>query len=463
VGAITQASSSTVPVGQVISQNPAAGAQVAPGSAVALTVSTGPAPVAVPNVVGLTQAAASTAITDVGLTVGAITQTASNTVPAGQVISQNPAAGAQVAPGSAVALTVSTGPAPVAVPNVVGLSQAAASTSITGSGLSVGAITQASSDTVPAGQVISQNPAAGAQVAPGSAVALTVSTGPALVAVPNVVGLTQAAASTSITGSGLTVGAITQASSDTVPAGQVISQNPAAGAQVAPGSAVALTVSTGPAPVPVLDVTPQNRDVSSGPGSTTFFVMNAGDGSLLWEAMVIEGSDWLEIATGQSGVDDGAIEVAFSENTTPDARLGTIRVTASAEGSPIDVTVMQGVPVVGEGQAEGTAEGEGTPPGIHTADQDGDAQIGLPELLRVIQIFNSRGYQCVMPPATSEDGYLPGPGPDHECMPHASDYKPQDWEISLTELLRLIQFFNFQGYHDCAGLGTEDGFCPGAA
>jgi beta-lactam-binding protein with PASTA domain len=47
----------------VISQNPAAGgANVPPGTAVDLVVSTGPAPVAVPNVVGLTQAAATTAI-----------------------------------------------------------------------------------------------------------------------------------------------------------------------------------------------------------------------------------------------------------------------------------------------------------------------------------------------------------------------------------------------------------------
>jgi hypothetical protein len=31
----------------------------------------------------------------------------------------------------------------------------------------------------------------------------------------------------------------------------------------------------------------------------------------------------------------------------------------------------------------------------------------------------------------------------------------------LTELLRLIQFFNIRGYHPCPGIGTEDGFCPG--
>jgi beta-lactam-binding protein with PASTA domain len=66
--------------------------------------------VSVPNVVGDTQAAAGTAITGAGLTVGTVTQAASATVASGEVISENPAAGASAASGSAVALVVSTGP-----------------------------------------------------------------------------------------------------------------------------------------------------------------------------------------------------------------------------------------------------------------------------------------------------------------------------------------------------------------
>ena len=113
VGAITTANSSTVPQGAVISQNPASGASVAAGSAVAIVVSLGPAPVtvAVPNVVGLTQAAAQSAIVGAGLTVGAITSANSATVPSGSVISQSPIGGASVVTGSAVAIVVSLGPA----------------------------------------------------------------------------------------------------------------------------------------------------------------------------------------------------------------------------------------------------------------------------------------------------------------------------------------------------------------
>ena len=134
--------------------------------------------VSVPNVVGDTQASASSAITGAGLTVGTVTTQSSATVASGKVISESPAAAASVAEGSAVTLVVSSGPAPVSVPNVVGDTQAAASTAITGAGLTVGAVTPQASGTVAAGKVISENPAAASSVARGSAVALVVSSGP---------------------------------------------------------------------------------------------------------------------------------------------------------------------------------------------------------------------------------------------------------------------------------------------
>ena len=111
------------------------------------------------------------------------------------------------------------------------------------------------------------------------------------------------------------------------------------------------------------------------------------------------------------------------------------------------------------GAQEGQTEGQEYT--THSADQNGDGVINLTELLRVIQFFNMRGFHCVTLPESSEDGFLPGAGGDQTCSPHASDYNLQDWQINLTELLRLIQFFNMRGYHACPGSGTEDGFCPG--
>jgi beta-lactam-binding protein with PASTA domain len=117
VGTVTTANS-PAPLNSIISQTPTAGSNVAPGSPMTLVISIGPgapANVNVPNVVGLTQAAATSAITGASLTLGTVTTQSSATVAAGSVISQNPAADASVAPGSAVAIVVSTGaPAPPA-------------------------------------------------------------------------------------------------------------------------------------------------------------------------------------------------------------------------------------------------------------------------------------------------------------------------------------------------------------
>ena len=133
--------------------------------------------VAVPDVVGLTQAVADTAITNANLVLGTLSTASSSSVPSGNVISESPSAGTQVNSGSAVSLVVSSGPAPILVPNVVGSTQAAATSAITNAGLVLGTVTTASSSTVASGNVISESPSAGTQVNAGSAVNLVVSSG----------------------------------------------------------------------------------------------------------------------------------------------------------------------------------------------------------------------------------------------------------------------------------------------
>src|SRR5258707_1253309 len=66
--------------------------------------------VTVPKVLGLTQAAATTAITEAKLTLGNVTQQNSNTVATGNVISQDPTSGSSAAEGSPVNLVISSGP-----------------------------------------------------------------------------------------------------------------------------------------------------------------------------------------------------------------------------------------------------------------------------------------------------------------------------------------------------------------
>ncbi len=246
VGAVTEQNHATVPAGRIISQNPAAGTSVAPGSSVALVVSLGPAPAnaTVPTLAGMTRAAAEAAIVNAGLVVGTVTEQRHATIPAGSVISQNPAAGTSVARGSSVAMVVSLGP--VSVPDIGNTTREAAEAAIAAAGLTLGGVTEAYSDTVPAGWVISQNPAAGAGVAPGSAVALVVSKGPQPVTVPDLSGMTREDAEAALTAAGLAVGTITEAFSEEVGAGFILTQDPVGGASVAPGTAVSLTVSLGP-------------------------------------------------------------------------------------------------------------------------------------------------------------------------------------------------------------------------
>ena len=263
VGAVTFQTSETVAAGNVISQDPPAGFQANVGTAVNLVISSGRAPITVPNVTNLAQATAKATITGTCsadgaecLKVGTVTLQASETVPAGVVISQNPVGGAQVAPGTAVDLVVSSGkeapinppypPGAIEVPKVIGLTQTAAADVVRSVGLSVGAILKQYSDKVPAGIVLDQSPAAGAKVAVGTPVTLTVSLGPAgVVKVPDVRGLPEETAKAILQNAGLTVGTIQRQPDPTMPAGNAIGTDPAAGTQVKIGSTVILIISQG--------------------------------------------------------------------------------------------------------------------------------------------------------------------------------------------------------------------------
>ena len=76
----------------------------------------------------------------------------------------------------------------------------------------------------------------------------------AAVSVPDVVGLPQTDAEAAIVAANLIVGAVTTANSDTVPVDSVISQDPVGGSSVVEGTPVDLAVSLGPVVVSVPDV-----------------------------------------------------------------------------------------------------------------------------------------------------------------------------------------------------------------
>src|ERR1700733_9221783 len=92
-------SSTTIASGMVISTNPASGAMAPFGSAVTVTVSTGPPTVAVPNVIGMTIAQATTTLQSAGLAVAGVSGD-----PTKMAKGTDPATGATVPTGSAVTI-----------------------------------------------------------------------------------------------------------------------------------------------------------------------------------------------------------------------------------------------------------------------------------------------------------------------------------------------------------------------
>ena len=123
------------PVDEVLRTNPPAGASVAHDQVVTLTISAGPSSIAVPNVAGLSEDAARTALEAAGLKLGTVTTTDSPSVPQGETIRTQPGIGRPAAPGSAVDLFVSNGK--VTLPNLIGMRLADAEDVVAGLGLRI--------------------------------------------------------------------------------------------------------------------------------------------------------------------------------------------------------------------------------------------------------------------------------------------------------------------------------------
>ncbi len=162
--------SDTVPKGQVISANPAAGASVPKGSRVQLLVSSGPEQVQVPNVVGQDKATAHSNLKQSDLRYSDSPQFSDQ--PVGTVIAQSPAGGGMANKNSQVQLTVSKGPDTADVPDLSGLTEADATTQVTGAGFKVQAKDLDVSDQSQEGLVVRQRPQAGTQLKKGRTVVI---------------------------------------------------------------------------------------------------------------------------------------------------------------------------------------------------------------------------------------------------------------------------------------------------
>jgi len=107
---VVQAPSSTTPAGLVSAQSPDPGVEAEKGSTVQITVSTGPAQVTVPNVVGEDEANARDILGEAGFNVRVVNVAVLDPDQDGIVQSQNPSAGSQANEGSRVTIFVGAAP-----------------------------------------------------------------------------------------------------------------------------------------------------------------------------------------------------------------------------------------------------------------------------------------------------------------------------------------------------------------
>ncbi len=265
--------------------------------------------------------------------------------------------------------------------------------------------------------------------------------------------------------------------------------------------AVEVSNAAGAAPVQsaqltVLDVELSHAAVSSGyvPGAAVEITntVRVGDGlsvsQLTWSVLPpppIESQDWsfessagdTSAATRPTAGDTDLFEwnwttvstspLSFTYTTTaPGNASGSVSFTAMANltvnGNAIDAMVRPD-PLQLEPQAT-----------QHSADIDGDFALNLPELLRVIELYNTRfgttrtgRYRL---DGSSEDGFAPdstsGAGEPTTLGEFHSADSDRDGLVSLAELLRVIELYNTRegttrtGRYHIDG-SSEDGFAPG--
>ena len=161
------------PKDTVLSQLPLPNSKLPIRSAVALVVSKGERPVALPDVVTLLVGDATTELTKLGLKLEVNERTPNDNIPADVIASQNPPAGTHVQPGSTVAVVVSAGPPQFPLQDFASSDAFDAAQKLQSLGLVV-RYTYIVDPSQTSGTILRQDPAPGASVAKGAAVTLSV-------------------------------------------------------------------------------------------------------------------------------------------------------------------------------------------------------------------------------------------------------------------------------------------------
>ena len=217
---------------------------------------------------------------------------------------------------------------------------------------------------------------------------------------------------------------------------------------------------------------------------TTSFTYEGALGSLAWSVQLPEG--WSFVSTDgeehpdvrPKAGDTGLVgweytslpvsPVSFSYTLlAPPEQTGVVSLAGVVLFTPSGQTAQQIVLTPGPLQLEQR-------PAVHAADTDGDGRIGLSELLRVIELYNTRfgttrtGLYRLS--AGTTDGFgsdtsSDGAEPPSLSRYHSADYN-RDGKLGLSELLRVIELYNTRSGTTRTGAyridsTAVDGFAPG--
>ncbi|HEX7349417.1 Stk1 family PASTA domain-containing Ser/Thr kinase [Brachybacterium sp.] len=241
-----QAESEEVEAGHVISSAPGEGEEVAVGTAVEVTVSSGPEAVDVPDVVGEPRDEAESLIEEAGLVPVYVDSEDKKQTERGTVTRTSPGGGESVRKGDQVEIWDASGEYPV--PDLVGTSLESATETLVDIGFEVESTERSDGEESP-GTVLEQTPPGGRSESIGTTIRLVVAAPEGPVAVPNVTGQPLADAQQALADAGFGH-EHTEEASDTVEEGRVIRTDPAANEQVDRGTTITIVVSSGPEPTP---------------------------------------------------------------------------------------------------------------------------------------------------------------------------------------------------------------------
>ncbi|HYT69496.1 MAG TPA: PASTA domain-containing protein [Vicinamibacterales bacterium] len=167
----------SVPAGQILSQDPQAGVKTRRERSVKVWVSAGPRAAAVPALVGESERTAQLRVQQDGLQLASLAEIRSADYTAGTVVAQNPPPKQTTPAGARITLLVNRGERgqTYVMPDLIGVNGDRAADLLRTRGFRVSVVGDHPYPGVPAGIVIRQSPQGGFQIAPSDPISLEVS------------------------------------------------------------------------------------------------------------------------------------------------------------------------------------------------------------------------------------------------------------------------------------------------